>query len=92
MFRRISFTASLIALAPAATFVAKAQQGTAAITGVVTDQSVAVIPGATVILRNPHTGVVLKATTAGIVGGQLSSSEEGGGCQFHKMALDERGD
>jgi hypothetical protein len=46
MFRRISITVSLIALTPAATFVARAQQGAAAITGVVTDQPGAVIIGA----------------------------------------------
>jgi hypothetical protein len=88
MFRRISFTASLIALAPAATFVAKAQQGTAAITGVVIDQSVAMIPGA-VVANAPVDSV---QEFRGVAGGQLSSSGEGGGCQFHKMALDERGD
>jgi hypothetical protein len=43
---------------------AKAQQGTAALTGVVTDQSGAVISGANVTLRNAATGVTLKAKTA----------------------------
>ena len=42
---------------------AKAQQGTAAITGVVTDESGAVIPGAAVTLQNPHTGVLLHTKT-----------------------------
>jgi hypothetical protein len=71
MLRRISVSGSLIALPSAVPIVAKAQQGTAAITGVVTDESGAVIQGATVILRNPHTGVVLKAKTA-----------SGGSCVF----------
>jgi hypothetical protein len=40
-------------------------QRTAAITGVVTDSSKAVVPGVAVTLRNPQTGVVLNTTTGG---------------------------
>jgi hypothetical protein len=64
MFRRLFPAIGFIVLVFALTFNAQAQQGTAAISGVVTDQTGAVIPGATVTLRNPHTGVVLKTTTA----------------------------
>jgi hypothetical protein len=64
MPRRIFSAIVSIFLLAAFTFDTPAQQGTAAITGVVTDQSGAVIEGATVTLRNPHTGIVLKTTTA----------------------------
>ncbi len=63
MFRRIFASLGFIVLF-ALTINARAQQGTAAISGVVTDQTGAVIPGATVTLRNLQTGVVLKTTTA----------------------------
>jgi hypothetical protein len=72
MFRRIFPALGFIVLVFALTFNTQAQQGTAAISGVVTDQTGAVIPGATVTLRNPHTGVVLKTTTAS--GGGYASS------------------
>ena len=42
----------------------EAQQGTAAVSGVVTDLTGAIIPGASVTLRNPRTGLLLKTTTA----------------------------
>jgi hypothetical protein len=64
MSRRIFTVIGIIVLTFALNFSAHAQQGTAAISGVVTDQTGAVIPGATVTLRNSHTGVVLKTTSA----------------------------
>jgi hypothetical protein len=63
MFRRILAAITFVVLA-VSTFNAEAQQGTASIAGVVTDQSGSLIPGATVTLRNPHTGVVLKTKTS----------------------------
>jgi len=63
MLRR-TLTLFFIVVTSTMAFYALAQQGTAAITGVVTDQSGAVIPGATVTLRNPQTGVVLQTKTA----------------------------
>jgi hypothetical protein len=64
MFHRIFAAIVFIFLSVTFAFDTQAQQGTAAITGVVTDPSGAVIPGATVTLRNSHTGVVLKTKTA----------------------------
>src|ERR1700733_5335738 len=62
MFRRICVVASLVVLLFGIVTAPEAQR-TAAITGVATDSSKAVIPGATVTLRNLQTGVVLKMTT-----------------------------
>src|ERR1700749_4491934 len=63
MLRRICVAASFVVLMFAVVTVVQAQQRTASITGVVTDTSKAVIPGVTVTLRNPQTGVELKAIT-----------------------------
>jgi hypothetical protein len=65
MFRRILAAVCFIMLTFSTSLCAKAQQGTAAITGVVTDESGAVIPGTTVTLRNPHTGFLQTTKTAG---------------------------
>jgi hypothetical protein len=63
MFRRIFVVVSVSLLVLFFSLTAEAQQGTAAITGVVTDSSGAIIPGVNVTLRNPQTGVTLKAKT-----------------------------
>ncbi|MGA2250027.1 carboxypeptidase regulatory-like domain-containing protein [Terracidiphilus sp.] len=62
MFRRICTVASLVILMFGIVTTVKAQR-TANVTGVASDSSKAVIPGATVTLRNPQTGVELKAIT-----------------------------
>src|ERR1700679_1312613 len=62
MFRRICPVASLVILMFGIVTTVKAQR-TANVTGVASDSSKAVIPGATVTLRNPQTGVELKAIT-----------------------------
>jgi hypothetical protein len=74
MFRRILAAITFIALATVG-FNVYAQQGTASITGVVTDETGSLIPGATVTLRNPHTGVLLKTKTS-----------SGGGYSFQLVA------
>lgn len=63
MSRRMFPAVSLLILSLVFALTASAQQGTAAITGVVTDAVGAIIPGVDVTLRNPQTGVVLKTKT-----------------------------
>jgi Carboxypeptidase regulatory-like domain len=65
MFRRVFAALGFLVFTFAFALSAEAQQGTAAITGVVTDTSGAVIRDVSVILQNPHTGVILKTKTAG---------------------------
>ena len=60
MSRRIFSVIALIVLMFSGITIATAQR-TANVTGVASDSSKAVIPGATVTLRNPQTGVELKA-------------------------------
>ena len=64
MFRRIFAAFSLIVLTLAIGQNLNAQQATAAITGVVTDEAGAVISGAVVTLTNPQTGILLKTKSA----------------------------
>src|ERR1700761_2565538 len=63
MFRRIFPAVGLLFLASGLMFTAFGQQGTAAITGVVTDAEGAIIPGVQITLQNPQTGVLLKTKT-----------------------------
>lgn len=84
MFRRLVLVVSLVALAVPP---ALAQQGTSEVRGVVRDQQGAVLPGATVTVRNQDTGMFRETVTtqdgtyfvSGIVPGryEISASLEG---------------
>lgn len=63
MSRRMIPAVGLLILSLVFALTANGQQGTAAITGVVTDAVGAIIPGVDVTLRNSQTGVVLKTKT-----------------------------
>jgi hypothetical protein len=63
MSRRMFPLVGLLVLSLGFALTASAQQGTAAITGVVTDAAGAIIPGVDVTLRNSQTGVVLQTKT-----------------------------
>ncbi|REJ79233.1 MAG: carboxypeptidase regulatory-like domain-containing protein [Acidobacteria bacterium] len=60
---RLSRAFAAIAVVAAFAFTAFAQSGTSRINGVVTDQTGAAVPGATVTITNPATGYSRKATT-----------------------------
>ena len=64
MNRRTLIVLSFILLSLAFHLTVRAQQGTAALSGVVSDQTGAVIPGASVTLSNPRIGVMLKTKAA----------------------------
>lgn len=57
------FAAALMLAAPAMKLSGQAAGSTSAITGIVTDASGAVVPGASVVLTNPATGATYKAVT-----------------------------
>src|SRR5688500_7512228 len=60
MLKRVVLVALLVALAGYPAF---AQQGTSEIRGVVRDQQGAVLPGATITVRNQDTGMFREAVT-----------------------------
>ena len=59
------FSAAILLTSAISTGVAAAQADQGAITGLIQDQSGAVIPGADVVLVNTDTGLTLKGTTDG---------------------------